>query len=69
MRLRRRRATAPSAETVEARRRLEQAQADLDAARADTARVDEVAAAIRERITRNRLGPLIAEALRGGPAR
>jgi hypothetical protein len=62
---RRRRDAGPSQETEEARRRLAAARRDLAAARADSEKVDEMAERVNEIRSRNRFGPMLAEALRG----
>ncbi|KXK63342.1 hypothetical protein AWW66_03245 [Micromonospora rosaria] len=55
----------PSPETIAARRRLEQARADLAAAEADDERVDQVAERVDALRRRNHFGPTISKALRG----
>ncbi|MER7164485.1 hypothetical protein ABT336_00180 [Micromonospora sp. NPDC000207] len=60
-----RRRQGPSPETIAARRRLEQARADLAAAEADNDAVDQVVERVDELRRRNHFGPTISKALRG----
>lgn len=61
----RRRKKGPSPETQEAAARLAEAVADRDQALRDDDQVDRVASATERLARRNRLGPMITDALRG----
>jgi hypothetical protein len=60
-----RRKRRPSAETSDARRRLEKAREQLDVAKADNDQVDRVTGALAELGRRNHFGPMISQAIRG----